>query len=889
MSTFRLNALFNPKSIAVIGATARPNSLGMPIMRNLISGNFQGPILPVNPGYDSIHGILCYKSIEHLPIVPDLALLCTPPGTVMTLIDKLGQRGTRVVIIMTTEFNMFDSKGENNFKSILTTARKYGMRVLGPSSTGIQVPRIGLNASWISTAVKNGKLAFVSQSGSFTAAVMEWASLNGIGFSNVISTGDTVDIDFGDILDFVATDSQTSSILLNIRSIENPRKFLSAARAVARIKPVIVIKAARRFEKIGIRGDHDFSQILEDEAYDAAIRRAGMLRVYNTYELFDAVETLTYGRMIHGDSLAIVCNGISPGDMAADALIQGGGKLAELSEETVQKISVIISKKLFRTNPIDLGREANAVKYRESVSILLDAPEVDAVLVMYTPTPVTQSSEIAAAISEVAGKSRGNLIACWLGENRRDPRHNILTQCGIPVYVTPDEATRAFLHLIRYRKNQEMLMETPLMLPEERSADRGMAKEIVTAVLSAGRKSLNEEETSRVLNLYGINTLETQLLNKIDDVLEYADREGYPVSLRLSSPTLRRELSVGNISFDLSSRDAVEAAAEGMDERFYKRYQGLPHPGYVVQKMTRRPEALLLSMGISNDPLFGPFIRFGRGGAPTGIPGDYAVALPPLNMSLAGELIAQTNVGKMISMRNSRSPINDNEIRTMLVRISDLLIDIPELVAMDINPLLADGSGTVIIDARMSVQPSFKEDERLSIRPYPRELEDTYALKNGIELSVRPIKPEDEPNYIKLLSLVSQKDLRMRFFSETRDLPKGLLAQLIHIDYDREMAFVAVLKKNEMEFDILGVVNINATNDRFIAEYSILVRSDMKGQGLGRYLMEKIIHYCRDKGMKTIFGIVNNNNSEMIRLTEKLGFKTNYFYDDDIIEVRLDI
>ena len=888
MSLVRMKTLFDPKSIAVIGASMIPDSLGTAVMRNLLNGEFHGPILPVNTNYESVLGVLCYKTIDNLPVVPDLAIICTPPATVPKIIDKLGEKGTRLGIVMTTNPEKDSGITDGSFReNILKVARSYLFRVLGHGSIGIILPYIGLNASWINTSVIQGKLAIISQSGSLLAGILEWAKANDIGFSHVISPGEAIDIDLGDLLDYLAMDWRSQAILLNLRGIQDPRKFLSAARAVARIKPVIVIKSGSQFDVSGLPGQLNNLFVSEDEANDAAIRRAGMLRVYNTYELFDSVETLTFGRPLLGERLAIICNGNTPGQMAADNLLKGGGQLAKFSENTVKKINSLISSNWNEKNPVDLGRDATDVTYKEIMSLLLSTGEIDALLVMHIPTPLAPGDSVALAVSNVGKKTTRNVLACWLGQTRRSVNLQHFSEAKIPVYVTPDDAVRAFLHLIHYRKNQEMLMEIPSTPPPEEIVKKEQAHVIISNTLKSGRTCLNEEETSKVLSTYGLKVVETRNAMEVEEVVAHAKDIGFPVSLRLSSPSVIQPFALGNMSLDQSSESAVWYAAIDIKNRFAKQYPGANWPGFVIQNMVRLPDSIVLMAGIVTDATYGPLIMVGRGGVLTNSSMEHAVALPPLNMSLAGELISRTVIGRMLSKDKIKQPINEEILRCTLVELSRLVVDMPQIISLNINPLLINNDGVLVIDSRLAIQPTKTAEERLAIKPYPRELEENFKLKDGRKILVRPIRPEDEPAYVKLLEKVSKNDLRQRFFGEVHKLPHSILARLIHIDYDREMAFVATNTDANGEMEIFGVVNIMPAQLNTEAEYAILIRTDSQGLGLGRFLMEKIIRYCRNRNMECIQGIVLANNTGMLMLTEKLGFTNEFLNEEDAIEVRL--
>ncbi len=877
MSIKRLDALFRPSSIAVIGASEKPDSLGTYVMRNLLSGEFGGPIMPVNPNYESVLGVLCYESIDHLPKVPSLAIVCTPPWTIPNLLIKLGSMGTGAVILMTSQLGDGKENSSSSFhQEILNAAQLTSMRVLGPSSMGLQVPTIGLNASWLHAQAPSGKLALVSQSSSFCAGVVEWAANHGIGFSHVISTGTSADVDIGDLLDYLGLQINTRAVLLYLRDVQQSRKFLSAARALARIKPIIAIRAGRFSDPVPERlNQPDF----HDNVFDAAIRRAGLLRVNDTDELFDAAETLTYAQNLRGERLAIVCNGAGPGEMAADTLMAGRGKLSQLAAETVDQIHPASS----RTNPLDIGRDADHRRYTDTLTTLLKAPHVDAILVMHTPTSIASAEIVAREVALVARKTTRNVLACWLGESERPSVREIFADAGIPVYASPDKAARAFLHLVHYRRNQEMLLQTPSTPPPSQAAGREIARSVIDDAVTAEQNYLDEVQSTMVLSAYGIHTAESAIAHDTDEAVTCAQQLGFPVSMRLSSPDIGKRFSVGSIAFDLGSDDAVKTAAESYMRRFRERYPDDELPGLVVQRMIRRNDPLVLMAGIAHHPAFGRVIRFGAGGISRNIHGGPTIALPPLNMSLADELIGRSSVADLVSSAESQG-VNRTALCWLLVQLSELSLDLPEIEQLEINPLLMDNQGIIALDARVSIEPWDRQTRHFAIRPYPRELESTLKLRNGQSVAVRPIRPEDEPAYKEMLTRLDVEDLRLRFHGISK-MPRSLLAQLIHIDYDREMAFVATSTDAAGRVEILGVVDITPARGTNEAEFGIVVSSDLKGSGLGHGLLKKMVGYSRECGFDTLYGLVIPENDGMLGLAKRLGFRSTPLLDEDMIKV----
>lgn len=888
-----IDHFFRPKSIVLIGASISPDSLGSAVMRNLLNNQFEGPIFPVNPRHKSVHGVYCYASVEDLPMSAELAILCTPMSSIPALIKQLSEAGTHAGIVMSNYTHTKDlAKNEPGVKTLLAIAKEYNFRFLGPRSTGVIAPWVGLNASWMPVTATPGKIALVAQSGSLASGLLEWASAHGIGFSYAISAGEAVDVDLSEVLDFLAMDRKTKAVLLYLRSVQESRHFLSAARALARIKPVIAIKAIQLRDNTTNTAERPIHVKYQDDVYDAALRRSGILRVRDTDELFEAVKTLAHTKPIRKDNLTIICNGSGPGMIATDTLINNGGCLATLSENTMQALENIIPTDVGtpRINPIDIGRDADAKRYRLTIDALLCDPDIDSMLVMYTPSAIADPDEIAQQVIQATQGRPRNTLACWLGETGPGEIQDTFEAADIPLYITPDRAAKAFLHLVHHQKNQNMLLEIPSATSSNPEAKRQKMRHYIRDAAINCQFFLNEEKTAKVLGGYGINTPFVRVTNSIDASILAANDIGYPVTLRLASSTVHRKQTVGNMILDLQSDEAMRAAANSLADYFRNRYPDTPLAGFVVQKMERRPDSLILSAGIFIDPQFGPVIRFGKGGKATELQDDQAVALPPLNMSLAKELITQTSVGHQINTNPHLFDIDLDQLCATLVALSDLVVETPELSLLEINPLLVAKCDTLSIDARITLIPAGQSEDRLAIRPYPRELEEWMTLKDGRKIFVRPIRPEDEPAYKNLFENLSQEDLRLRFCGEATPLSRTMLAEVLHIDYAREMTFIALCNNGVDQWESLGIVHaLTTTAEKRDAEYAISVRSDLKGQGLGKMLMNKIIDYCRDLNVNSIYGLVLKNNTSMLGLCSHLGFHTTPLSEDELVEVRLQL
>jgi acetyltransferase len=889
MSVFNLNKMFNPESVALIGASASKGSLGYVVMKNLLAGDFSGVILPVNPKYKNVSGVHAYKDIASLPVDPDLAVICTPARTIPGIITELGECGTRAAVVLSAGFHE-SVDGQSLKQLMLDAAKPYSLRILGPNCVGLLIPSIGLNASFAHTHSLNGNLALVSQSGALCTTILDWAKSRGIGFSYFISLGDSADVDFGDLLDYLGSDQSTHGILLYIESVKLARKFMSAARATSRNIPVIVIKSGRVAEGAKAATSHTGALAGSDDVFDAAIRRAGMLRVYTINQLFDAVETLAHARKIKGNRLIILTNGGGPGVLATDDLIGHGGRLAELSPETMQALDEILPSTWSKANPVDIIGDGGADRYVNVLKILLKDPNYDAILVMLVPAAVINNKEVAKAVTEEINKTNKPILTCWMGEDSVAEAREIFEQADIPSYDTPSSAIRAFMQIVEYGQNKESLMETPPSITEGLEQDNACVCKIIKNALDEKRNILTEPEAKNILAAYGIPVVETKIANSIDDVLNSADELGFPVALKILSPDITHKSDIGGVLLGIDSRQILQATAEGMLARINKLQPNARIEGFTVQKMESRPDAHELIIGVATDPIFGPVVLFGQGGTSVEILNDKAVALPPLNMKLANDLIMRTRVSKLLSGYRDVPAADLEGIKITLVKISQLIIDNPEIIELDINPLFADSKGVIALDARIKIQASdLKGSERLVIRPYPQELEETITIDTGQEVLLRPIRPEDESAHHDFLDKTDPKDIYFRFFRAANNFCHSFLARFTQIDYDREMAFIASVKGNNDNPETLGVIRAISDADNNEAEIAIIVRTDMQGHGIGNKLMEKIIQYCRASGTKRLTGQVLLENKAMIHLAEKFNFVVKKQIEQNVVDISLDI
>ncbi len=883
MSHSPLEQMFKPTSVVVVGATADENTPGNRIMRNLLAGTFLGPVLPVNDTGEAVAGMPGHTAIDTLPLTPDLAIICSPPESVAEHIAELGKRGTRAVVVLSQGFYRYDGeRREVQRNAVLQAARRHGVRVLGPNCLGFVSPAVGINASLMPRKALPGKVAFVSQSDSLFSTVLDWATSKKIGFSHCIALGDRYDIHFHDILDYLNSDVNTRAVLLYLETIDKARRFMSAARALARNKPVLVVKSGRSAEGAAAAAAHSGMPLGADDVYDAAFRRAGMLRVADIDTLFNAVEALALARPLKGERLAILTNGGSPGFIATDALIRGGGTLADLSDATCQLLDDSLGRDWSYWNPLVMRSSAGGELYARALNHLLEDRGVDAVLAMHVPSYAVPSEEVAEAVTKVARRSKKVVLTSWLGIDDAEAARRHFTAQGVPTFFTPDSAVRAFLNLVEFRRNQDLLMETPPSLPDDFMPDALAARRVVNDALEAKRQILDPAEARAVLEAYGIPVAEALHVREPREVVEAAVRLGYPVAIKVESPDVARRSVVGGVALDVKTDEEALDAALVTAERVCAQVPGARMTGFTVQRMCHIGAGSELAVETATDPVFGPVIRFGQGGAASETYPDRATGLPPLNLGLAQELMSRTRAGRTLR------PAETGAVKLLLVKVSQLIIDIPEIFELEIDPLFADDDGIVALDAHIRIAWTTRSGtDQLAIRPYPRELEEHAHLRDGREVLLRPIRPEDEPDHWAFVEHLSAEDKRFRFFGNVAQLPRSEMVKLTQIDYDREMAFIARGPGEDGITTTLGVVRAMASPDNSEAEFAVAVRSDLKRQGLGRMLMEKIIRYCRTRGTRRIVGAALGDNKAMAELARAVGFVVSKNYDEDTWQLDL--
>ena len=887
MSTRNLDKLFEPKSIVAIGASARAGSVGEAVTRNLLAGGFKGDIHLVNTKGGEIAGRPVLRGIGELSQPADLAVIMTPPETVPALLSDLGARGTKVAVVVTSGPGAGPQARVANAvwrEQLLQAAQPHLLRIVGPNCIGYAAPRIGLNASFGPGKLRAGQIAAVAQSGAVLAALADWGSAQGIGFSHLFSMGDMADVDFGDVLDVLARDYETRAILMYVEGITQARKFMSAARGIARVKPVIVLKAGRHAAAAQAAASHTGSMAGSAAVYDAAFARAGLVRVAGLGELFDAAETLGHSIVPRNERLAILTNGGGVGIVATDLLLDEGGELATLSQATIDQLDTVLPRIWSRANPVDIVGDADGPRYAAALDTLAADRAVGAVLAVNVPTALTSAEDAARAIASAAGAKRVPVIGCWIGGPEAEAGRRILRDKNIPAYDTPLRAVRGFMHIVQYRRGQRALQRTPPSIPDVRS-DTALVRRIVKGALDERRELLTEPEAQQVLAAYGIPVVRTEVARDAAEAAAIARKIGFPVVVKVLSREITHKSDVGGVALDLSSEQAVIDAVRDMTDKVCTSAPGATLDGFVVQPMIRRPHAIEIILGATEDPVFGPIVMVGHGGVAAEVIDDKALALPPLDAVLAEDALSRTRVDRLLRGYRDRPPAAREAVGEAMIQLSQLIADVDEVAELDINPMLVDAAGILVVDARIVVRKPANHERaaRFAIKPYPVELEAEIEHR-GERLRIRPIRPQDEGVIGEFVKHLSREDVRLRFFGPIRELTHEMAARLTQIDYDREMAFL--LLDGE---ELLGVGRLAAEPNFEQAEFALVVASNRQRRGYGELLLRHVIAYARSRGVKQVIGHVLRENQKMLALTERVGFKrqtgTSGGYDLNVLKL----
>jgi acetyltransferase len=883
MSQHYLHPLFNPRSVAVFGVSEKEDSVAGTLFKNMRKSGFTGMVFPVNPKHDVIYGEHCYGYASELPETPELALIATPAPTVAQVLEDCGARGIRHAIVLSAGFREVGAKGVALEESILAVARKHDIRFIGPNCLGIQRPSIGLNATFSQGATLSGDLALVSQSGALCTSMLDWAEANGIGFSSVISTGASADLDFGEILDYLAYDPATKGILLYIEGIRDARGFMSALRATSRFKPVVLVKVGRHEAGSKAVQSHTGALVGSDAVFDALVRRAGVVRVNTILQLFSCARALSTHIKPTGNRLAIVTNGGGPGVMATDRAVDLNVQLAELGPQTVARLNEVLPASWSHGNPVDIIGDAPADRYHHAVDACLHDPGVDGVLVMLTPQAMSRPTEAADAVIDVAKGCSKPVITCWMGEAQVADGRRRFKEAGIPYFTTPEPAVEVFSFLSAFYENQRQLMQTPGPLSQGAEPDVEGARLIIESALAEGRHLLNEVESKALLSAFRVPVAQTLIARNPTEAMLMAQQLGFPVVMKINSPNITHKSDVGGVKLGLSSGQAVRSAFSEMTVGIKKKRPDAVIDGVVIEPMVSRPHAREVLLGMTSDPVLGPVIVFGAGGVDVEAFQDRAVTLPPLNSYLAKDLIKRTRVATLLDSFRNRPAADLDALERILLRVSEMVCELPWLEEMDINPLLVDEHGALALDARIIIAPRVPSADRyghMAIHPYPAHLVTLWQLPNGSDVIIRPIRPEDAELTQGFVRGLSEETKYFRYMDAVRELSHAMLVRLTQIDYSREMALLAVTEVEGREVE-LGVARYAINPDGESCEFALVVNDQWQKQGIGHKLMDVLMDVARAKGLRFMEGEVLKTNRRMLKLAESLGFRVEPHPEDD--------
>lgn len=862
-----LTSLFSPRSIAVIGASERPLSVGAVILGNLLDGGYQGKVFPVNPRHATVLGHNCWPSIEEVGARVELAIIATPARSIPEIMAQCGRAGVRNAIIVATGFGETGSSGALLERKVREIARTGGVRILGPNCIGIMRPDQKLNAAYTRIPAQAGDLALVSQSGAMCSAVLDWAAGNHIGLSSLISLGRSTDVDFGEILDYLIYDDRTRHILIYVEQIRHARRFMSALRSAARVKPVILLKGGRHA--------HDGAAApTADAVFDAAIRRAGVVRVQNVDQLFHAAKALSTGFRPRGRQLAILTNGGGPGVMAADRAGDLGIPLARLASDTCEKLDRLLPRGWAHGGMIDIGGDATPERYREALLAVAGDPNVHSTLVLMAPHAMAEPLAVAEAIAEAAARSTPNICCCWMGGDQVAAARQRLEEARLPVFPTPDRAIELFHNIAKYYRNQKLLLQTPGPAGKSGAVRAGNPRLLVESLLAERRGVLSVMESKALLSAYGIAVSQTVLAHSPTEAIFIAQQLGFPVAMKIDSPDLAQKSEAGGVRLNIASTESVISAYGDIVGAVRQRHPEARVNGVSIEPHLSRANAREILIGTFRDPVFGPVISFGAGGSDNALFSDRALALPPLNSYLARDLIESTCIGQALGQEGQAPFIDRTQLEKVLVGISELVCELPWVRELEINPLIVDANGAIAADARIVIDHAGGAENsdfgHLAICPYPSRMQQQWQV-NGCSVTVRPVRPEDAPLEQAFVTAMSEESRFFRFMDAIRELPPSLLARFTQIDYSREMALLAVINEDGKE-RLVGSARYALSPDGESVEFALAVADDWQKCGLGRRLMHALIDCARQAGYRTMVGDVLSTNARMLRLMESFGF-----------------
>jgi acetyltransferase len=887
LTTLNLDKIFNPKSIAVVGASDENGSVGYVLIKNLTELGYNGNVYPVNIRKKVILGFKAYQTLDQLPEKVDLAVIATPARTVPDLVEQCGKAGIVGVIIISAGFKEVGLEGKELEDKIVELREKYNLRIIGPNCLGIIRPSINLNTTFVAEMPKPGNIAFISQSGALGTAILDLANHENIGFSNFVSVGSMIDVDFGDLIDYFGNDPKTKSILMYIEGINNAREFMSAARHFAITKPIILVKTGKFRESAKAAASHTGSLTGEDVVYDAAFKRAGIVRVEEIVDLFNCAEVLGMQPLPRGPNLAIVTNAGGPGIMATDAILSRGGKLALLSRKTLETLDSSLPHYWSGGNPIDILGDAKAERYVTAIRECFNDENVDGLLIIYTPQGVADAADIASSITKLCKdeKSLKPLLVSFMGYENVKKANHIFNQNGIPTYSTPEQAIATYMYMYQYKKNLELLYETPEELPVDSAPPKRPLIVIMRNAARENREILTEIEAKHLLGYYNIPVVKTLVAKNANEAKFSASQIGYPVVLKILSPQIVHKTDAGGIVLDINSEKELLDAFENVMQRAKEYNPEAEIRGVTVQSMIKK-RGYEIILGAKTDLLFGPVILFGMGGVGVELFKDFSVGLPPLNQTLARRIMERTKVYQLLKGYRNMPSANLKLIEEIIVKFSQMLVDFPQLKEVDINPLLIDEKKALALDARIVIDKDrvfskFEPHEHLVISPYPKKYETLWKLRDGRTVLLRPIKPEDEPLWMEMFQKFSEKSIRYRFYNIFKDTSHGMRVRYCNIDYDREIAIIAEMNE-EGQRKLLGVVRVPIEPDQKTGEIAFIVADPWQGLGLGSKMVDHVIEICKDKKLETLYGVMLSDNLRAIDLMKRMGFTINHMRDGTV-------
>ncbi len=872
MGPHYLNRFFHPKSVTIVGASERPDSVGYRLLTNMQEAGFGGRLFPVNPNHETILGIKAYPDIDSIKDKLDLAVIATPAKTVPAIVHQCGESGVNSIIVISAGFGESGDAGKRLQQEILEIARRYGIRIIGPNCLGVIRPAGKLNATFSYGKVKDGQLALVSQSGAVCTAILDWAQAQDIGFSTVVSMGDAADIDFGEILDYLALDSKTSGILLYVEGINDAKQFLSGLKAAARLKPVIIVKSGRHAAGSKAAMSHTGAMVGGDDVFDAAIERAGVVRAYSISQLFSAARALANNYQIRKNRLAIITNAGGPGVMSTDRAGDVGVQMAQLSEASITALNAVLPKHWSHANPVDILGDATPERYKQALEICLQDENIDGVLTILTPQAMTDPTRVAEYIIDCAKQTNKAVLASWTGGLRVQQGRELFAKSRVAHFSTPEVAVDAFSFLTQYHQNQKLLKQIPSETDELLKPDVDGARLIIERVLAEGRQILTAQEAKAILAAFNIPATQTIAVSNSKDAMIAAETLRFPVVLKVNMAEFSHKSDIGGVRLNINSVHEVSHYFQEMEKQIKRNYPEIESVRMTVEPMQHSLNGRELMIGVVRDPVFGPAISFGLGGTMVEIMRDKAVALPPLNAYMVEQMIAKTKAAKYIDAFRQMPPVNRQAIVDTLLKISTMVSELPEIMELDINPLIADEHGVIAVDARIKANLSHQlaPYAHMTIHPYPYELTSSYQLSNGVDITIRPIRPEDANLEKDFVHRLSERSKYFRFMQALQELTPEMIIRFTQIDYDREMAFVAVT--NQRVPTELGVGRYMLNPDGDSVEYAVVVSDDCQGLGIGTRLMKKLMQAAKYKGVSLFEGEVLTVNKPMLSLVKKLGF-----------------